>query len=58
MSSKFIPHNENAEKNVISIRIDANLVEKLDEIAAKYDLSRNQLINQSIIFALEHLEEM
>lgn len=54
---KFIPSKENSEKLVISIRIDCKLLEKIDEEAAKAEISRNEMINQSLNYALSNLEE-
>ena len=51
---KFEP--KKAEKEVISMRIDTEMLRKVDEKAAKYDLSRNELINQMIAFALNSME--
>ena len=51
----FSPKKE--EKEVISIRLPTILLKKVDESAAKADLSRNELINQCIIYALDHLEQ-
>lgn len=44
------------EKIVISIRLNLDKVEKLDKIAGKTDISRNQLINQCIDYALKNIE--
>lgn len=54
---KFIPSKGNSEKLVISIRIDSKLLEKIDEEAAKAEISRNEMINQSLNYALSNLEE-
>ena len=45
------------EKEVISMRIDTELLNRLDQMAANSDISRNELINQMILFALTHMEE-
>ncbi len=45
------------EKEVISMRISTETLRILDDMAAKSDISRNELINQMILFALEHMEE-
>ena len=50
----FSPKKE--EKEVISIRLPAALLKRVDESAANADLSRNELINQCIVFALDHLK--
>ncbi len=52
---KFTPKKE--EKEVISMRISCDMLEELDRKAAAYEISRNELINQCIQFALEHMEE-
>ena len=44
------------EKEVISMRISADTLKLLDDMAAKSDISRNELINQMIVFALEHMD--
>lgn len=51
---KFIPTK--SEKVVISIRLENEKIEKIDEIANKIDISRNELINQCLDYALENLE--
>ena len=50
---EFIPYKQ--EKEVISIRIDSALLKTVDACAEKAHISRNEFINQSISFALEHL---
>lgn len=44
------------EKIVISIRLNLEKVEELDKIANKTDISRNQLINQCIDYALKNID--
>jgi metal-responsive CopG/Arc/MetJ family transcriptional regulator len=44
------------EKIVISVRIDKELIDKIDKVAAETDLSRNEVICQSIEFALNNTE--
>lgn len=51
---KFIPTK--SEKIVISIRIENEKIDKIDEIANKIDISRNELINQCLDYALNNLE--
>ena len=53
--SKFLP--KKPEKDVISMRIPTNILEKLDKKAADYEISRNELINQCIVFALENMDD-
>ena len=45
-----------SEKEVISMRISSNMLATVDKMAAKYDISRNEFINQCITFALENIE--
>lgn len=44
------------DKEVISIRLPSELLKEIDENAAKADISRNEFINQCIIFALQNIE--
>ena len=43
------------EKEVISIRLDSELLKTVDSAAPHAQISRNEFINQCIQFALEHL---
>lgn len=52
---QFKPKRE--EKEVISLRISTTLLRELDEKAAIYDMSRNELIVQSIRFALDNISD-
>ena len=52
---KFIARKP--EKDVISMRISADTLQVLDDKAAKIGISRNELINQMILFALANMEE-
>ena len=51
---KFVP--KRIEKEVISMRISTALLETLDDKASKIGISRNELINQCITYALSHME--
>lgn len=53
---KFVPIKTNNEKIVISIKIDIDTLNKVDTEASKIDISRNELINQCIDFALNNLD--
>jgi metal-responsive CopG/Arc/MetJ family transcriptional regulator len=53
--NKFLP--KKPEKDVISMRIPTNILEKLDKKAADYEISRNELINQCITFALDNMDD-
>lgn len=50
---KFVPVK--TEKEVISIRLESELLKTVDLAAEQAEISRNEFINQSIQFALEHL---
>ena len=52
--SKFQPSK--TEKMVISIRIEDYKIQQIDKIASKIDISRNELINQCLDYALNNLE--
>ncbi len=51
----FIP--KKLDKEVISIRIDSEVLKEIDRKSAQVDISRNEFINQCIAFALENIEE-
>lgn len=51
---KFIP--KKPEKEVISMRISTDVLAQLDTKAAEFDISRNELINQCIAFALANMD--
>ena len=42
----------------ITIRFPVDKLAQVDELAAKYDLSRSAFINQCVDYALENLLEM
>lgn len=44
------------EKVVVSVRMSINKINKIDEIANRIDISRNELINQCVEYALNNLE--
>ncbi len=50
--SEFKPVKQ--EKTIISIRLDVDLLKKIDELAYKTDISRNELIIQCIDFAIKN----
>ena len=52
---KFLP--KKVEKEVISMRIPVTVLNELDEKAAAFNISRNEIINQCIMFALENMEK-
>ena len=45
------------EKDVISIRIETGLLEKVDKLSAAIDISRNEMIIQCIEYALSNMED-
>lgn len=45
------------EKEVISIRISADILSVLDQKASDVGISRNELINQMIQYALTNLDD-
>lgn len=51
---KFIPRS--GEKEVISFRIPKDLLGRIDKIANKNSLSRNEFMVQCLQFALDNLE--
>jgi len=45
------------EKEVISMRIDTDVLADVDKKAAAVGISRNELLNQMIRYALSNLDE-
>lgn len=45
------------EKEVISMRIDSDVLKDIDNKAAVVGISRNELINQMIVYALSNMED-
>ncbi len=52
---KFVP--KKPEKEVISMRISVDTLQEIDKRAAKFEISRNELINQMIDYALANMED-
>ena len=52
---KFLPKKH--EKEVISMRIPADVLAELDAKADAFNISRNELINQCIVFALANMDD-
>lgn len=52
--SKFKPIKN--EKTVISIRLDIELLNAIDNLSATTDISRNELIVQCIQYALQNMQ--
>ena len=53
--AKFIARRP--EKEVISMRISTEMLKIVDDKAAQIGISRNELINQMIQYALDNMEE-
>lgn len=45
------------EKEIISLRISVDTLQEVDAKAASIDISRNELINQMIAYALDNMED-
>ena len=57
MRDVFIPKSNDENKKVISIRVEQRHLDKIDKIAAKNYLSRNQCINQMLEFVLQRVSD-
>lgn len=53
--AKFIARKP--EKEVISMRISVDTLKEVDDKAAAVGISRNELINQMILYALDNMED-
>ena len=56
MKDKFIIKPKTTRSVTMTIRIDSEINEKLDELALMSNRSRNELINMSLRYAFENLE--
>ena len=54
--AQFIPRKPD-EKDVISVRISSETLKQVDKHASSISISRNELINQMILFSLDHMAE-
>ena len=45
------------EKEVITMRIDSDLLKNIDGKAAAVGISRNELLNQMILYALSNMDD-
>ena len=52
----FVP--KQYKKEPITVRIDFEKLEKMDKMAARYNISRSEFINQCIDYALDHLPDL
>lgn len=53
--AKFVARKP--EKEVISLRISIETLKEIDDKAATIEISRNELINQMITYALNNMED-
>lgn len=51
---KFVP--KKPEKEVISMRISVDTLQEIDKKAAEFGISRNELINQMIDYAMANMD--
>ena len=51
----FAPKNIKKEKTVVSVRIDTELLENVDKLSVKSDISRNEFIIQCINYAVANM---
>ena len=61
MSDKFVVRRKSTENKedksvVMTLRLDRELQERFDKLAAQSDRSRNELMCMALQYALEHLE--
>ena len=61
MPDNFVVRHKKADKKeeksvVMTIRLDRDLQEAFDELAAKSDRSRNEVMVMALRYALEHLQ--
>ena len=56
MKDKFVIRPKTSRSVTMTIRIDSEINDKLDDLALKSNRSRNELINMSLRYAFENLE--
>lgn len=56
MKNKFVVTPKTERSVTMTIRIDAEYNQKIEEVALKSGRSRNELINMAIQFAFDHME--
>lgn len=54
---KFVPRKKRPEKEMVSIRLDKDLLDIIDRLSTQNDISRNEFIGQAIKFAIDHMDE-
>lgn len=52
---KFSP--KKADKEVTTIRIPKDVLEMIDKKSAEYGISRNEFINQCILYAIKNMDD-
>ena len=52
---KFSP--KKSDKEVTTIRIPKDILDIIDMKSAQYEISRNEFINQCILYALDNMDE-
>ena len=52
----FKPVKSDKEKVLVSVRLNVDILEKIDELSAKADISRNELIVQCIQYSLKNIK--
>ena len=53
--AEFIP--KQYKKEQFTIRMEKEMLSEVDELAARYDLSRSEFIVQCVRFAMEHMSD-
>lgn len=56
MDSKFVITPKEDKTVTMTIRIDRTLQEAYNDLSAKTNRSRNELINMALQYALDHME--
>ena len=56
MDSKFVVTPKEDKAVTMTIRIDRTLQEAYNDLSAKTNRSRNELINMALQYALDHME--
>ena len=52
----FKPVKSDKEKVLVSVRLNVDILEKIDELSAKADISRNEFIVQCIQYSLKNIK--
>ncbi|MBQ8537694.1 MAG: ribbon-helix-helix protein, CopG family [Clostridia bacterium] len=56
MTEKFVLKVKNEDKVIMTIRLERELQERFDQLAALSDRSRNEVVVMALRYALDHLE--